>query len=322
MGKRNSQSTATPPVAALTWRQVAAWRLGRQHLDRRAPRAEMLGVARNICGLHAQIMSSAELTLWARVEDLEPGAVARALWEERSLVKTWAMRGTLHLLPAAEFGLWAGALGTRRGYLKPVWLRYFGVTREGLDRLLAAIGDALDGRELTRQELADEVARRTGSEEIGDTLRHSWGSSLKPSAFRGELCFAPSAGQNVRFTRPSRWLGPFERLDEDAAMAEVTRRFFVAGGPATRDDFARWWGDGAALAGKLMTRLGDELAPVTIEGEPAWMLAEHVAEMVAAEPTGVVRLLPAFDQYVVAASGHTAHLMPGDFRARVFRPQG
>jgi hypothetical protein len=72
-------------------------------------------VVREICGLHAQVMSSAELTLWARVEDLEPGAVQEALWERRTLAKTWAMRGTLHLLPAEELPLWVGALGV----LKP-----------------------------------------------------------------------------------------------------------------------------------------------------------------------------------------------------------
>ena len=75
-----------------------AWRLRRHHLHEPAPAAAMLEVAAAICGLHAQLMSSAELTLWARVAGLEPDAVQRALWNDRSLVKTWAMRGTLHLL--------------------------------------------------------------------------------------------------------------------------------------------------------------------------------------------------------------------------------
>jgi Winged helix DNA-binding domain len=97
------------PNARLTWPGVLAWRLKRQCLDRRAPRGEALSVVREICGLHAQVMSSAELTLWARVEDLEPGAVREALWERRSLAKTWAMRGTLHLLPADELPLWVAA---------------------------------------------------------------------------------------------------------------------------------------------------------------------------------------------------------------------
>jgi hypothetical protein len=101
-------------AAKLGWDQVAAWRAARHRLEERAPATAMLEVVAGIAGLHAQVMSSAELTLWARVEGLEPGAVQRALWSERSLVKTWAMRGTLHLLPAAEFPLWQAALSTRR----------------------------------------------------------------------------------------------------------------------------------------------------------------------------------------------------------------
>lgn len=72
----------------------------------------MLGVVSELCGLHAQVMSSTELSLWARVEGLRSGAVKKALWTDRSLVRMWAMRGTLHLLPASEHALWQAALST------------------------------------------------------------------------------------------------------------------------------------------------------------------------------------------------------------------
>ena len=81
----------TTVAACLSWPGVLAWRLRRQYLVHRATRGEALGVVRQICGLHAQVMSSAELTLWARVEDLELDAIQEALWKERSLVKTWAI---------------------------------------------------------------------------------------------------------------------------------------------------------------------------------------------------------------------------------------
>jgi hypothetical protein len=110
-------------VARLSWRHVLAWRMKRHRLVERAQASEMLEVTGGICGLHGQVMSSAELTLWARLDGLDRDAVQEALWEERSLVKLWAMRGTLHLLPAAELGMWLGALGTYEHYLKPAWLR-------------------------------------------------------------------------------------------------------------------------------------------------------------------------------------------------------
>src|SRR4051812_35359641 len=112
----------------LSWEQVRSFRLRGQQLHQRAPASEMLSVAARIGGLHAQLMSSAELTLWARVEGLSRTAVRDALWRDRTLVKTWAMRGTLHLLPSSEYGLWKGALGNYRHYLRPGWLRAFGMT--------------------------------------------------------------------------------------------------------------------------------------------------------------------------------------------------
>jgi hypothetical protein len=87
----------------------------------------MLAVVSRLCGLHAQLLSSAELTAWARVEGLDRDAVRRALWDERTLVKTWAMRGNLHLLPADELPLWHGALATTRRYLREaLWKKHFG----------------------------------------------------------------------------------------------------------------------------------------------------------------------------------------------------
>src|ERR1044071_9447141 len=150
----------------ITWQRAAAWRLRRQHLLRRAPAGSMLAVASRLCGLHAQVMSSAELTLWARVEDLDRRAIQRALWEERTLVKTWAMRGTLHLLPAGEFGMWHGALRENPRYSSPALLRRFGMTVKDLDRLTEAVAKALNDRVMTREELVAEVGRITGSKKL------------------------------------------------------------------------------------------------------------------------------------------------------------
>jgi Winged helix DNA-binding domain len=321
---------AAPP--RLRWAQVMAWRTARHHLDERVPATAALEVAGRIAGLHAQVMSSAELTLWARVEDLAPDAVRRALWEERTLVKTWAMRGTLHLLPAAEFPLWQAALSTKRPWEAGAWQRGFGVTRAELERINDAVAEALDGRLLTREELATRVGELTGSRKLGDKLRESWGALLKPAAALGRLCFAPNQGQQVRFTRPDTWLGGWTDHDPEEAVAEVTRRFLAASGPVTREDFARWWGIPSPAQGRrLLERLGDEVAKVEVEGTAAYALAADLPGLAEAGGRGTrgagagsrtVRLLPAFDQYVITATLQAERLMPGPFKARVYRPQG
>ena len=314
----------------LTWAKTAAWRIRRHYLERRAPVGRMLAVASRLCGLHAQVLSSAELTVWARVEKLDRGAVQRALWQDRTLVKTWAMRGTLHLLPSSELPIWHAALAESPRYMKPaLWKKYFGITMEELDQITETVGVALDGRVMTREELVKEVARLTGSAAFGAKLAaSSWGTILKPAAFTGRLCFGPSVGQRVQFTRPDSWLagtgnGSSAPADSRAAAAEITRRYLSAYGPATHRDLARWWGGGGIALAKLwITALGEEVCAVDLQGALAWMLTRDAREARDLPPARSVSLLPGFDQYVIGASCHAEQLLPPGLRARVYRSQG
>ena len=286
----------------------------------------MLAVASRLCGLHAQVLSTAELALWARVEGLERGAVPKALWEHRTLVKTWAMRGTLHLLPADELPLWHAALGTSKRYRRPaIWKRLLGINLEELDRLTETIGSALAGRVMTREELVAEVSRLSGSTAFARKLAmNGWGTVLKPAAFAGHLCFGPSLGQRVRFTRPDTWVSAAAaRMEAQDATAAVTRRYLAAYGPAMYHDFSRWWG-GASMATirQWIAALGEKVTAVNLDGAEAWMLADDARELRELAPARSVRLLPGFDQYVVAASRHAEHLLSGGTRGLVYRPQG
>ena len=311
-----------PAMPKVTWPKVLAWRLERQSLASRA--RDPHAVVRNITGLHAQLTSSAELTLWARVEKLAPDAVSRALWEEKTLVKTWAQRGTLHLLNADELGLWVGAQSALKPrHHVPSWLRHHGLERDQAEAMLDAIPHALEGRVLTREALAAEVARITGIGGLDDKLRGGFGDLLKPAAFRGDLCFAPSEGRNVRFARPDQWLGPWKPVEQEEAVLEVCRRYLAAYGPATRETLARWFGmTSPAQAGRWLKGLGDEATTVTLDGEDAIMLAADVDAVRAAKASRAVRLLPAFDHYTVAAPRDRDAVLPEAHRARVYRPQG
>jgi hypothetical protein len=312
-------------VTTLTWDAVLAWRMHRQHLAQRAPAGTELDVVSDIAGLHAQVFSSAELTLCARVDGLEPGWVERALWEDRSLVKTWAMRGTLHLLRSDELARYVGALAR----LKPrhhvgSWLKYHGLTREQADAMLAAIPEALDGPPLTREALAAAVAERVGEPGLSEKLGGGFGDLLKPAAFTGDLCFAPNDARRVRFTRPVAWIDGFTPPGPDAdAAADVVRTYLRAYAPASREQFQRWFGmSSPAEAGRWIAALGDEVAEVDVEGTAGWMLAADVHAAASAEPAGTVRLLPGFDHYVVAAPRDADAVLPAEHRARVYRPQG
>lgn len=310
----------------LTWDSVLAWRMERQAISGRAAASDWLDVVRRICGVHAQVTSCAELTLWARVDELDRDTVARALWGQRTLVRTWAMRGTLHLLPADELGMWVGAQGALRPrYETASWRKAFGMSSEEAVAVLDAIRDALAGEPLTRDALGDAVARQLGDERLGEAVRGSFGTMPKLAALRGDVCFAEPAGQKVRFTRPDLWLGPWEIVAPPrAALAAVLRRYLAVCGPATREDFARWFGmASAAQAGRELEALGDDAVEVEVDGAGAhWMLADDVAGAAGARPGGSVALLPGFDQYVVAAPRGCDAVLAPEHRARVYRPQG
>ena len=105
----HAHSSRLETVRWLTWDEVRARRLARSHLVERAPAESLVEVVREVGGIHAQVMGSAELQLAARVEGITQVDVREALWERRKLAKTWTLRGTLHLHPADELRLWTAA---------------------------------------------------------------------------------------------------------------------------------------------------------------------------------------------------------------------
>src|SRR5206468_811152 len=94
--------SSPPPALTTTWSRVLALRLARHHLAERTTPDRLVDVVGEMVGLHAQVMSAAELQAAARIDGLRPADVRDALWERRSLVKTWAFRQTLHILAADD----------------------------------------------------------------------------------------------------------------------------------------------------------------------------------------------------------------------------
>lgn len=315
------------PEGTVSWDRAIAFRARRQHLEERVARERMLDVASDLCGLHAQVMSSAELMLWARVDGLHRDDVRTALWKQRSLVKIWAMRGTLHLLPAADYTVWQSAIDTYDHYRTKTWSKYFGVPQDRLEPLFETIGRVLEGNRLTREELADAIVREVGA--LGEGLRSGWGSALKPASYQGRLCFAPDRGRNVTFTNPASWLRAMDRRRpapaKEDVVAEAFRRFVVGHGPATREEVARWWlgvSLSPAKAGRILAA-HPALEPVDLDGTEAWIASEDRAALQAAEPSRTVRLLPGFDQYLIGSTSSVHHLLPDPgLRDRIHRTAG
>ncbi len=208
--------------------QVNSWRLSKNHLAQRTPKRDMSPVVSDACGLQAQVLSGAALSLWARVENITIEDVEDALWKHWTLVKTWAMRGTLHLLSSYSLPTYVAALKTRHDlHSEKISYRIgpgpqdkkYEITSAEQEQITKAIDNALDQHTLTREELAHEIVKRTKLRPILQShLLSGFGSLLQQAAHQGSLIFGPNQGPKATFTRPDQWLGRQEEPSSEQAL--------------------------------------------------------------------------------------------------------
>jgi hypothetical protein len=313
----------TSPVA-LTWSGITARRMTRHALAEPSAELSIADVARVLCGVHAQVLSAAELSAGRRLAGATRADVRRALWQERTLVKTFGPRGTVHLLPTADLPMWTGALSALPESVPqlPGAVRFTSVQAA---EVIAAIGDALAAAELTVDELTEAIAERAGQWAVERTIEGfgdrwpRWRQLTSTAARRGMLCFGPDRGRKVTYTNPHRWLPGYRPADGDASLRTLVRRYLHAYGPATPRDFARWLGIAPRVAAGLFDKLAGELEAVLLDGEQRWAVAGDTE--VPDQPHGGIRLLPYFDVYVVGGQPR-ARLYPGAAATRALTPAG
>ncbi|GAA0850305.1 winged helix DNA-binding domain-containing protein [Streptosporangium amethystogenes subsp. fukuiense] len=313
-------------VVSVTWPQVLAWRLKRQFVDP-ADGPDAVSVVRRLTGVQAQVASAAGLAVAVRSARPRPDEIDDALWRDRSLVKTWTARGTLHLVPADELACHAAVLGSFRNWDRGSWQRGHGVTAAEVAAILDAVPKALAGRALTREELVDRVIEITGDAHLKEALTSGWGALLKPLSFLGELCYGPPREGRVTFVSPRDWVPgwPAEPPSAEEGGVRLLRSFLGAHGPGTPETFDGWLYRGAARKATLRGWFRDltpELAEIEVGGRPMVMLAEHLDDLAGTRPATGVHLLPGFDQYILAAPRDLEPLLPAAAKARVSRAAG
>ncbi len=247
-------------------------------------------------------MGAAEVSVAMRTPAAIREDVQDALLVQRTLVKTFGPRGTVHLLPTEDLPMWTGALSAvpaGADGLQPD-LR---LSADETDQLVAVMSDALADAELTLDELGERVMEATGAWAGALVIPAfngawpRWRRALIPAARRGVLCFGADRGRNVTYTSPRRWLPGFLPADPNAAIRDLVRQYLTAYGPATPAQFAQWLAAPKRWATDLFHAMGSELAKVDVEGTRAWVATDDLE--VPASPPRSVRLLPYFDAYTV-----------------------
>lgn len=294
---------------ALSHAQARLFRLRSQRLYSRTPDTarSAADVVRSLCGVQAQDLSAARLAVRARSAGLLAADVEHARLEERSIVRTWAMRGTLHLVAADDLG-WMLPLfgpvfiaGNRRRYAQ------LGLDEETSAKGIRLLRDLLAVRgPLTRAEIVEQLAG-SGIRLEGQAAPHLIGRA----ALEGVICHGPDRDGEPAYVLLEEWVGPGRMLSPDEALAELVRRYLDAYGPATPHDLAAWSGLPMGEVRAAWQRIAAELIEVDLAGSPAWMLATRAGWLDEPPPDRpVVRLLPRFDPYLLGYRGRALAVPP------------
>ena len=259
--------------------EIRAARMRSQRLDGRA--SDVAELVRHMVGIQAQEPRAGALSIRARTEGITAGDVAGAV-EERTIVRTWAMRGTIHFVAAEDLG-WLRALFApaelRRAHRS---LDKLGVPDPDRPRAVEAIVDALADGPLTRADLCDRL-ERVGIATGGQRAAHL----PRLAALEGHVCFGPPQDGKDTYALVTGLPG----TTPSDPVAELAKRYLAAYAPASAQDMATWSGLPLRAIEPTFEAVEPDVGPPT---------------------PPIVRLLPAFDTYLLGYSGRdlavpTAH---------------
>lgn len=283
------------------------------------------GIVERLLAVQAQDLPAAKWAVGARVDGSTLETVDAAI-NAGSIVRSWPMRGTLHLVPGRDLG-WMLALTTQR------LLRQAATThaRLGLDEGLLercrelAHSALAGGHGLTRrgfQASLDEVGIDTSG---GRGYHIIW-----YLAQTGTLCWGPTSGAAQQLVLLQEWVPNPRALDRDEALGEFFLRYIAGHGPATLADFAGWGKLTVADAKRGLAVAGSRLVAHTVDDTVYYLTAESAGEASDAALrrrfAESVALLPAFDEYflgyrdreLAADPEHHELIVPG--KNGVFQP--
>jgi hypothetical protein len=308
-----------PAALHITARQATDFALARGGISQ--PFDEPLAAIRALVAVQAQYTASIPFAIHARCPSAPCTWTDRALANEHSLVKTWCLRGTLHVLAAEDLALLVGSFGEQYHLaVERVMLRMCDMDPVAWHRVEQDVLHALAGGPLDRTALHAAVPR------LRDVPWAGWGEDVKGLAYQGDLLMVGSKGVRPVFARRDTWLPDlhFRPRTRIKSLEELLLRYLRTFAPATLSDFAHWAGLPAATVRDTAVRAAGLVVPVAVEdhGSPLLALAEDTDVLQKPVPdVPAVTLLPKFDAMLLAWKDPSRVLDGGD-RGAVFRPAG
>jgi hypothetical protein len=297
---RASGSTNTAIAAA---KEIASRRLRAQLLSTTTFTRPVEVVAR-LGAVQAQDYLGALWAVGLRLVDAHARDIELAI-EQRTIVRSWPMRGTLHFVAAADARWMIDLLSPRAAAAARGRLHAMGLDERALSRARRALVKHLEGgRRLTRP-AAYRLLESAGISTEGQRGLHV----LWRLAHDGLVCLGPHEGKQPTVVLLEEWLPGAKRLARDESLAELARRYFTGHGPATAQDFAWWAGLTLADARRATSLAGSAVEGETIEGQRYWSApSAHPPDTVRLR--GQARALPPFDEFLVGYRDRSAAVDP------------
>ncbi|GAB3301955.1 crosslink repair DNA glycosylase YcaQ family protein [Geodermatophilus aquaeductus] len=307
-------TTATP-------REVALLRLVAQRVAG-PPFPDAAAAVRGLLAVQGQDWPGAVTSVALRTADRSRAGVEAAL-DAGDVVRSWPMRGTLHLTPAEDLPWMLDLLGPRVLAGAAKRRAVVGLTEDDLERSRAvAVAALTGGRRLGRKELLAVLADG-GCDVAGQKGYHTlWYLSQT-----GTLVLGPAEAGDQAFVLLDEWVPAPRRLDREEALAELALRYFTGHGPATVADLVRWAGTPVRDARAGLAAVRDRLAAVDVDGTEMLMDPATPERLAACRDDAEgLHLLPGFDEVVLGYADRTC-TVPAEHADRivpggngVFRP--
>ncbi|MCW5942432.1 MAG: AlkZ family DNA glycosylase [Fimbriimonadaceae bacterium] len=301
----------------ITPERARAFLLARQGLS--APLPSPAEVVRRLVAVQVQYAGSLQTAVAARAK-VVPGWAERAVAQERSVLKCWTIRHTLHAFDPADHGLLVAAVGPRLYARYRHWMtRKRGMTDAEADRLLEAVREVLRDGPQSRRTIHDRVPTFRTMAMTG------WGVDVMGLAYLGELLMVDPDGTSPRFALRADWTATSAHDgSETEAAADLLLRYLDAYGPATKRDFAYWTGMPKVAVDRAFLAKRDDIVPLAMKGRREPVFLTHAGfetiQRDLPEPA-TVNLLAKFDPMVLAHRDKSLYLAESE-RAFVFRIAG
>ena len=260
--------------------------------------------------MQAQEYAQSQWAVGVRLPGLQESDIEQAIADQR-IIRTWCVRGTLHLVHADDVHWMLSLLGPR--IISGAASRYKNLELDEkiLKKTQSILSRTLKNNEpATRDELT-AVFHKAGIEAKGERLTHI----LYYAAMNQQICIGPKRGNTPTYTllhAPT--TKPFK--DRPAAVAELAKRYFLSHGPATVNDFVLWSGLTITEAREGLEAVKPLLTSFTLEQKEYWM---NEKQPEAAKPG--LYCLPGFDEYVLGYEDRS-HFLPAQHKNSVYTSNG